>query len=442
MRLGTALVLPAGLAVALAAAPSAAAEPAWSGPQAVPLPGGLSPVVTVDGGDRALVDWTTTRPLSQRLATRPPGGSWTAAGRLEGRLYELQLGSYGQSRVLLVGREARTRSHGGDRMMAAFGSSSGRFGTFTQLDRGTGSSPFLSSPSLSVDRGGGAVAAWTRERAGGSDVRVALRSPGRSFGAAQSIGRGDPSEPAAGIDSRGDVVVAWSGKKRVWARIRLAGHRWGAAHAIGVAVTRPGTISAAAGGPGQFIVSWQSATIADEEQGIPATVTVKAAALAGGRWHASLLELARTFLDLGQVPATEVAFAGARGGIVVWEGVSGSATAIKTAALGPGGSFSAPALVSAPGRSAWFGDLAVGSTGAATIAWLDPSALPSALEPLASYAPPGQPFGPPASLMPGARGALGMSAAISPATGLPTVVWSAALPSGSPAVYASTLRSP
>ncbi len=227
--------------------------------------------------------------------------------------------------------------------------------------------------------------------------------------------------------------MAWSRKHRIWARVRLAGHGWGPVHAIGTSIQRPGTISAAAGGRGRFLVSWQSATIADEERGIPATITIKAAAASSGRWHASLLELTRTFLDLGQVPATEVAFH-AGSGLVAWEGVSAGSTAIKTATLGRDGSFSLPPLVSVPGRMAWFGDLAVGPTGGAVLVWLDPSALPTALVPVASYASPGQPFGLPAGLMPGARGALGMGASISPVTGLPTVTWSAALANGTPAV--------
>ena len=427
--------------VALAAAPGALADPTWSGPQALPPPGGLSPVIAVDARDRALAAWTTTTPLGQHLATRGPGGPWTDAGRLAGRLHEVQFSSYAQTRILLVGREGRTAAHGGDRMMAALGDSTGRFGTFTQIDRGVGSSPFLSPASLSVNQRGAAVAAWTRERAGESEVRVTLRSAGRSFGSARSIGRGDPLEPAAGIDERGDVVVAWSRKHRIWARVRLAGHGWGPVHAIGTSIQRPGTISAAAGGRGRFLVSWQSATIADEEQGIPATITLKAAAVTSGRWHASLLELTRTFFDLGQVPATEVAFR-AGSGLVAWEGVSAGSTAIKTATLGRDGSFSQSTLVSVPGRMAWFGDLAVGPTGGAVLAWLDPSGLPTALVPVASYASPGQPFGLPVGLMPGARGALGVGASISPVTGLPTVTWSAALANGTPAVYASTLQSP
>ena len=207
-------------------------------------------------------------------------------------------------------------------------------------------------------------------------MRVTLRSAGRSFGSARSIGRGDPLEPAAGIDERGDVVVAWSRKHRIWARVRLAGHGWGPVHAIGTSIQRPGTISAAAaGGRGRFLVSWQSATIADEEQGIPER-SRQGSGRTSGRWHASLLEtdsyLPRSRPGAGHRGRLPCRFRG----LWWWGGCLGRATA--TNCTRPGRLFSQPTLVSVPWHGL-VGDLAVGPTGAAVLVWLDPSGLPTAL---------------------------------------------------------------
>jgi hypothetical protein len=296
---------------------------------------------------------------------------------------------------------AKVRSGEGRRVRyrigAAAGTSTGAFGPFTTLDSGRLStaphaSSSLSIPVLAVNARGNTIAAWMRYVDGVASVRVATRIAGHPFSRRHTVGRTQPFRtevyrsgyrvPAAvAIDARGNRVVAWYDERRIKARIRRAGGRWGKVQRIGRAAHPPPAISAAARG-GAFLVAWGTL-----EQSKDRRVFEHAAALrpAGRRWTSQQLE---RFVTAPRAPFSTAerqvaaAFDSTGHGIAAWTGALAGQPAVKLA-ITSGGRFGSSQVMSGP-RAARFGGLAAGPAGRLAVSWTEETG--ENFEPIVPYA--------------------------------------------------------
>jgi len=371
--------------IALAVVPAHAAAD-WSQPQAVSAPGADTIVsLGFDQQGRGMLGWSGQPGRLSYTATLQPGGMWAVPKLLPRAIgyagFALQ--PYARSRALMVakvrGGEDRSVRY---RIGTALGTSAGDFGRFTTVDSGRRSagayaSRSLSIPMLAVNARGDAIAAWMRYVRGVASVRVAERDAGHPFSRRRTLGRTQPFPtavyfsgyrvPAAvAIDARGNRVVAWYHERRIKARIRHAGGRWGPVRRIGRAVHPPPTVSAAAS-RGGFLVAW--GTLAQSKAG---RVFEQAAALrpAGGRWTAWRLE--RFVTAPGAPFATAerelaAAFDSTGQGVAAWTGALAGHAAVKVA-VSSGRRFG-PTQVLSGARGARLGGLAAGPAGKLAVSW-------------------------------------------------------------------------
>jgi len=371
--------------IALAGVPAHAAAD-WSPPQAISAPGADTILsLGFDKQGHGTVGWGAQPGRLSYTATLQPGGMWTAPRLLPRAIgfagFALQ--PYARSRALMA---AKVRGGEGRRVRyrigAALGTSAGDFGRFTTLDSGrrsgdTYASRSLSIPVLAVNARGETIAAWMRYVRGVAAVRVAERNAGRPFSRRRTVGRTQPFRtavyqsgyrvPAAvAIDARGNRVVAWYHGRRIKARIRRAGGRWGRIRRIGRAVHPPPTITAAAS-RGGFIVAWGTLAQSKDRR-----LFEHAAALrpAGGRWTTWRLE---RFAAAPRAPFSSAerevaaAFDSNGQGVAAWTGALAGHAAVKLATSS--GRRFGPTQVLSGARGARLGGLAAGPAGKLAVSW-------------------------------------------------------------------------
>jgi hypothetical protein len=389
------------LATLIVGAVPAHAAAAWTPPQTASAPGADAIVsFGFDQRGRGILGWSAQPGRLCYTATLPPRSAWGTPQLLprEISFAGFTLQPYARSRALMV---AKVRGGEGRRVHyrigAAVGTSTGEFGPLTTLDRGRRStqaqaSTSLSIPVLAVNARGNTIAAWMRYVGGVASVRVASRIAGHPFSRRHTVGRTQPFRtevsrsghrvPAAvAIDVRGNRVVAWYDERRIKARVRRAGGRWGKVQRIGRAVHPPPTISAAASS-GAFLVAWGTL-----EQSKDRRVFEHAAALrpAGGGWVPRRLE---HFVTLPRAPFSTAerqvaaAFDSTGRGIAAWTGALAGRPAVKLA-ITSGDRFGSTQVMSGP-RAARFGGLAAGPAGRLAVSWTEETG--EDFEPIVPYA--------------------------------------------------------
>ena len=291
------------------------------------------------------------------------------------------------------------------------------------------------SGAIAANAAGDVLAAWVEHLRGRDHLVAAVRRSGGVFGRPAAIGgSGYFSAVSVAVSPQGDLLVAYQRSARgprgrivrsVEARVRRAGHTWGAAQRLGPSSGFSAIATAAAPG-GRMLVAWGTQD-GGEEAGTP--WIVRAAIRAGGP-HAfhSARQLERS--QGIERPAGEVAAAMAPDGTatVAWSGIAGASFPhvypARVATATPGAArFGTPQTLS---PSAAVGDVAVDERGTALVVAATlpmPGDNQTTEQVFASVRPAGgAAFGTPELISAPERARL-PRAAFAPVTNQPAVVW-------------------
>jgi hypothetical protein len=222
------------------------------------------------------------------------------------------------------------------------------------------------------------------------------------------------ARPLLVMGPRGHVLAAWTRGRRIAARLRTPGGRWGPIHGIAATGLVPDELHGAVSGDGRAIVAWGAYEPREDRPGRRdfAAATTRS----GTRWATHRLE---SFEGLGPVPATaRPAFDAAGRGLVAW----GGADAVKLAR--PDGSGLQRLPVAAPVS---VDDIAVSRTGEVALVFSPPGPPQgTGTGPFVASAPPGAGLGAPVDVgSPGTTPLPGAKLAFDPVSARPSVAWTA-----------------
>ena len=442
-------VLAAALvALAVHGAPASAAPP-WSAP--VTITGGIpeiaQPAITVAGNGRAVVSARlTTRAQGfptqgfSRLFGRQPDGSFAGRARI---VLAAPPVAYATSRLALLRMPLTTGNltlEDVDEPETSMGHSFGRccgtlevdpdgYRRLTKVaDRDTGV--------IAANDRGDVAAGWVEHLSGRDHLVVAVRGSGQAFGRPSVIvGSGLISSPAIALGANGDLVVAYQRStsrrgrtpdRRVEARVRRAGHGWGAVQRLGPSLGFS-EISTAAAANGRMVVAWGTQDLGEEAN---SPWTVRAAVRPAGPRSFRAGQLLEASEADNERPAGEVAAAMAPDGTatVTWSSIVGArfphTFPVRAATAGSSLRF-ATAQTLAPNAAA--ADVAMDARGTTVVVFSTltiPGANQLTEQVFASLrvGGGGGPFVAPEEVGPAER-AESPRVAIDPVTGRPQVVW-------------------
>lgn len=429
----------AAVLVTAGAAPALAAT--WSPPQNVSAAANdlATSDIGVDRTGRALATWPAYRWQSGaphghyvlagwQSATRAPGVAAfalprSAPGYVAGPVL------YGTSRTVGLDQRSLGWQRCGERttLRARFGTSSGDTGgpMIITTSLGPGGN---GSPAVAANDAGIVAAAWsvaTTADCRRSSVRLALRRPGgSSFGSPVTLrGSGRAEAPSVAIGAGGDILIAWArrlgeGRTAIEARVRPAGHSWGAVQALGTG-TVAGPLTTAVAQNGRAYVAWGAQSIS-ESTGLTARFQV-AVRPAGARSFRALQTLEHVRTPVAYLPrlGPVLALAGTNA-FVAWTGHDAT-WRVRVATTDASGRFTAAQTVSPATGGSVLGDMAALPDGTAAITWSGLDGEHLVRDVSASVRPAGGAFGAPELV---SDGALRQSSiALDPTTRRPTVTW-------------------
>jgi RTX calcium-binding nonapeptide repeat (4 copies) len=221
-----------------------------------------------------------------------------------------------------------------------------------------------SSPRIASDGSGNVVVAWRELDDDGSAIRAAFRPAGGAWTSPQRI-----SEPAAAtespklaMDRLGNAVAVWQRSNGhdsvVQAAVRPAGGDWGAAQDL----SRPGEAAFSA----DVAIRAGRATAVWMALGDRHTAIQTSSRAIDGAW-ASPQTISG---PIGNASAPVVAVDEAGGAAAAWRWSDGAFLVVQAAARSSDGVWSAPEVLSGPGRSTSQPLLAMDARGNAVLAWL------------------------------------------------------------------------
>jgi len=342
----------------------AATRPAggsWSAASVISEPGESSyrPKLAADARGDAVAVWQGSGSGNEFVsaAVRPAGGGWQPAARLS------TAGARAEGAAVAIDPEGEAtaawqRSEGSRPVVqASQHPAAGAWSTPVSLSPSGNSS---SEPAVAVDAKGDAIVAWTINR---YDIESALRPAGKSWKGAVTIpaAEGEPTAPFIAFDGAGDAFAAWSVVHKLEAGVRgavlPAGKSWqspstlspggGEAFVSGLAVDEAGEATAVwtAGGPGSEVI--QSSTMPAHSTWQPASD------LTGPERH----------------PRGAAIVADAKGDeLLSWASSGGANTIVRARARAAGAAWGQVLNLSAPGGSALPGGSAVSAVGA-VLSW-------------------------------------------------------------------------
>lgn len=178
--------------------------------------------------------WNIAGPPHVRVAIRPAGGpfgpdrllySAASSSYIEG----LHIDAAGLGRFAAVWVRVDPRHRERLDAYVRSSTSSGRVQTVAQ------SSALIQDPEVVVADSGETDLFWRDCLRTGCSVMSASSPPGGVFSVGHPISRGEApaTSPSVAGDGRGDIIVAWSNAKGVWATVKAAGNqRFGPAHRV------------------------------------------------------------------------------------------------------------------------------------------------------------------------------------------------------------------
>ncbi len=357
-------VLGAALLGLLTAAPALAA-PGWLAPTNLSVGGedGEGPQVAAGPQGEVVAIWESDdgSDTSIETASRPPGGIWSAptqltAPGLDAYDPEIAIGSQGEAIAIWArvdgGKpliQAATRPVGGSWSAGTNLSTPGQ-----QADR----------PQIAIDAQGNAIAAWERSDGSHYIVQAATRPPGGSWSAPDDLSAAgqNATNPMLAVNPGGEAITVWERYNGshfvVQVATRDAGGGWSAATNLSAAA-KDGTRPRVALDPGgDAVVLWRSGDGTD-------LIVETASRPPGSSWSAPA-ELTAPGLD---AYAPRIAIDAQGNAIAAWERSDGSHYIVQAATRPPGGSWSAPASLSAPDHDAGRPAIGVNAVGSTIVSW-------------------------------------------------------------------------
>jgi Ca2+-binding RTX toxin-like protein len=223
---------------------------------------------------------------------------------------------------------------------------------------------FGSTPRIASDGAGNIVAVWREVDGDTSAIRAAFRPAGGSWAPAQLISApaAATESPRLAMDKLGNAVAIWhqsSGHDSVVrAAIRPAGGVWGKAQDL----SGPGQVAFnadVAAKSGQVTAVW---TVLSERR----TAVESSSRTVAGSWG----PVQTLSGPIGNASAPVVAVDDQGGAVASWRWADGAFLVVQAAVRSKAGAWSAPEVLSGPGRSASQPQIAMDASGNAIVAWL------------------------------------------------------------------------
>ncbi|MFT3863727.1 MAG: hypothetical protein QM729_05585 [Solirubrobacterales bacterium] len=220
-------------------------------------------------------------------------------------------------------------------------------------------------PELAIDGAGEAIAIWRRMPvSGGSSIRVSTRSPGGRWSAPARVsrGKGDAASADLAVTPGGEAIAVWwqkDGRRSVVrASSRPRGGHWSRPVDLSVPGENAVAPRVAIDPAGEAVAVWRRF---DGAHGI-----VQAASRPRGGGWSHPVDLSRRGRN-AERPRIAIYEGGEA--LAVWERFDGRNELIEAASRPAGRSWSSPARLSKPGRSAHAPSLATSSSGASVVVW-------------------------------------------------------------------------
>jgi hypothetical protein len=357
------------LALLLPSSAPAASVPTWLEPENLSTVGGESalPVVAFNAEGDLGAAWFHHEGGHTviQAATRPAGGSWSAAQTISAtspNAQGAQVGVDAAGDVTVVWEQGELETFV---IYEAELPAGGSWTTPVAISSPTGNSRV---PALAVAPTGEATAMWTEEEAGETRIRSSWRADGGSWSTPIWVDSATflAWSPQLAVDAAGTVTAAWEqfdGTDYVVQSVtRPAGGGWSAVHDFLPATTHEYLSSipdVAVNASGDAVIAWR-----DEIEGEGTTVEA-ATRPAGGEWTepAQLASLGTEFL----YPKVGIDEAG--NATAIWSHKSGGVWTVEAAEASSGGSWTSPTAISESGPHIFNFDLAVTPEGEAVAGW-------------------------------------------------------------------------
>ena len=292
-----------------------------------------------------------------------------------------------------------------DRVEAAVAPPGGAFGT-PQVISASGSGAF--SAHVAVDRAGNAVAVWARNDGQRSRIQASVRVAGGSFGTPQTLSASGAHafEPRVAMAPGGTAVVVWYRAEGVYNRIQAAvrppGGSFGAVQTLSAPNQGAFDPQVALDANGGAVAVWR------RSDGLRFRIEA-ATAPAGGTFGApQVLSAAAADAFDPQVAVNPAGTA-----VAVWRRAAGLSR-VESATRPAGGAFGAAEQVSPADAAALEPRVAVAASGLAVVVWRRAAAASSRV--LAAVRPANRPFAAPQVLSANGRRAFEPQIAIDPQT--------------------------
>jgi hypothetical protein len=221
-----------------------------------------------------------------------------------------------------------------------------------------------STPRIASDGAGDILAIWREVDGDTSAIRAAFRPAGESWGSAQRISTPAlaTESPRVAMDKAGNALAVWqrsSGHDSVvQAAVRPAGGVWSEPEDL----SGPGEVAFnadVAAKAGRMIAVW---TVLRERR----TVVVSSSRTVAGSW-APVQTISG---PVGNTSAAVVAVDDHGAAVASWRWSDGAFLVVQAAVRSKDGLWSAPEVLSGPGRSASLPQVAMDASGDAIVAWL------------------------------------------------------------------------
>jgi hypothetical protein len=340
-------------ALALLAAPSAGAAPAWLAPVNLSETGSPSdPQIAVDGRGDAVAVWDRSSGSSHEIqaATRLAGGAWQTPVKL----FEAPRAGFPaiaidpQGEAVVAWTSGSVEAH--QAVDAAVGTAIG--GGWSAPVQVGESGDDGDEPQVAIDPQGNSVVVWAAhpESSGSSFIQATSRQVGGAWSAPADISEGNVAMlPGVAFDAQGNAVAIWEGFDYIGsAELPAAADKWQAP--VEIAQTdlgpggRPGGPQLAADPQGEVLAVWSNASGSGENH-----IVYSARRPIGGGWQPPA-----ALSDRGMnAAAPHVALDPQGNAIAVWSAAGSSGDAVTQSAVRPiGGAWQAPLDISETGLQA------------------------------------------------------------------------------------------